>query len=215
MRRRASSGCNCMSKPQMRAAPEVGFIRPASILSVVVLPAAFGPSMAKNSPRGMVSEISLTAVMSPNFLTRLTSSIMRWPSRFGPFVECGDEVVGQLDAKDFTERAYVNDNGITQHVGFQTINGNRLAADLQAIAVRLPLQVLCEGGRLLLHERQIQRIEQAVAEAGAERAQQSAGAGQVGEGEVALADAFVVGDFDMDRLVGREGMNLHRRIVRG
>ena len=39
------------SNPQTRAQPAVGFIRPASILSVVVLPAAFGPSMAKNSPR--------------------------------------------------------------------------------------------------------------------------------------------------------------------
>src|SRR5580692_9939352 len=118
MCRRASSGCDCMSNPQTRALPEVGFMRPASILSVVVLPAAFGPSMAKNSPRGIVSEISLTAVMSPNFLTRLTSSIMRWPSRLGPFVERGSEVVRQLDAQDFTERADINDQGITQHVGF-------------------------------------------------------------------------------------------------
>src|ERR1017187_3337288 len=139
MRRRASSGCNCMSKPQTRVQPEVGRIRPASSLSVVVLPAAFGPSMAKNSPRGIVSETSLTAVMSPNFLTRLTSSIMRWPSRFGPFVQGGSEVVRQLDAQDFTERADINDHGITKHVGFQPVDGDRLAADLQAVAVRLPV----------------------------------------------------------------------------
>src|ERR1022692_3658306 len=119
MRRRASSGCNCMSKPQTRVQPEVGRIRPASSLSVVVLPAAFGPSMAKNSPRGIVSEMSLTAVRSPYFLTRLMSSIMRWASRFGPFVQRGGEVIGQLDAQDFAERAGIDDDGIVQQVGFQ------------------------------------------------------------------------------------------------
>src|SRR5450432_750126 len=115
MRRRASSGWVCMSKPQTRAQPEVGFIRPARIFNVVVLPAAFGPSMAKNCPRGMTSETSLTAVRSPNFLTRLTSSITNLVLRFPPGVERGGEAAGQLDAQDFAKRADVNDDSILQH----------------------------------------------------------------------------------------------------
>jgi hypothetical protein len=64
-----SSGCVCTSNPPTRALPEVGFIRPARIFKVVVLPAAFGPSTAKNSPGATVSVMSLTATRSPNFFT--------------------------------------------------------------------------------------------------------------------------------------------------
>src|SRR5277367_4271320 len=115
-----------MSKPQTRVQPEVGFIRPARIFSVVVLPAAFGPSMAKNCPRGIVSEMSLTAVRSPNFFTRLTSSITNLVLRFIPFVERGGDSAGQFDAQNFAERADINDNFILEHLCFETINGNRL-----------------------------------------------------------------------------------------
>src|SRR5476651_1261938 len=104
MRCRASSGWVCMSKPQTRVQPEVGFIKPARIFNVVVLPAAFGPSMAKNCPRGIVSETSLTALRSPNFFTRWMSSIMRLGSRFAPGVERGDDAAGQFHAHDFAER---------------------------------------------------------------------------------------------------------------
>src|SRR4051812_24472633 len=48
---------------------------------VVVLPAAFGPRTAKNSPRGMDRLRSLTATRSPNFLTTWLNSIMRGPQR--------------------------------------------------------------------------------------------------------------------------------------
>src|SRR5450432_4398412 len=114
MRRRASSGCVCMSKPQTRAQPEVGFIKPARIFSVVVLPAAFGPSIAKNSPRGIVSETSLTATRSPNFLVRWTSSITNLVLRFAPFVEFRGDAIRQFDAQDFAEGTDVNDDLILQ-----------------------------------------------------------------------------------------------------
>src|SRR5471030_1630024 len=105
MRRRASSGCVCMSKPQTRVQPEVGFINPARIFRVVVLPAAFGPSMAKNCPRGIVSVTLLTAVRSPNFFTRLMISITNLVLRFAPFVDRGGDAAGQFDAQNFAERA--------------------------------------------------------------------------------------------------------------
>src|SRR6185369_2150013 len=44
---------------------------------VVVLPAPFGPSMPTISPRSMVKETSSTARVSPNFLTRCFTSIIR------------------------------------------------------------------------------------------------------------------------------------------
>src|SRR5205809_417666 len=60
----------------MRAVPEVGLIKPAIILMVVVFPAAFGPRAAKNSPRGTTRSIPATAVRVPNFFTNLQSSII-------------------------------------------------------------------------------------------------------------------------------------------
>src|SRR5271170_6555452 len=153
-----------MSKPQTRAQPEVGFISPARIFSVVVLPAAFGPSMAKNSPRGMVSEMSLTAVRPPNFLTRLTSSIMRRSSGFVPDVEGGDETGGQFHAQDFAERAGVDYNRIIEHVGFHTINGHRLAANPQTVAAGFPDHRLGERHRFLRQDGQIHQAQKAAAE---------------------------------------------------
>src|ERR1700690_2417022 len=126
MRRRASSGCNCMSKPHTRAQPEVGFIRPARIFSVVVLPAAFGPSMAKNSPRGMVSVTSLTATRSPNCLTRLMSSIMACVSGTTQLVEHRGHAPRQFSAQNFAQRADVNDDRMTEHTRFQTVGRYRL-----------------------------------------------------------------------------------------
>jgi len=58
---RASSGWVCKSNPATRALPEVGFINPARIFKVVVLPAALGPSIAKNSPLGTLRLRSTTA----------------------------------------------------------------------------------------------------------------------------------------------------------
>ena len=63
--------------PATMTDPAVGLINPAIILIVVVLPAAFGPSTAKNSPFGTDKFIPLTAVKSPNFFTRSFNSIIR------------------------------------------------------------------------------------------------------------------------------------------
>src|ERR1035438_8069343 len=121
MCRRASSGCNCMSKPHTRAQPEVGFIRPARIFSVVVFPAAFGPSIAKNSPRGTVNVTSLTATRAPNFLTRWMSSIMASISRTAQLVEQRGHATRQFNAQNFAQGADVNDNRMVEHTRFQTV----------------------------------------------------------------------------------------------
>src|ERR1700722_12526394 len=146
MRRRASSGCTCISKPQTRVQPEVGFIKPARIFSVVVFPAAFGPSMAKNSPRGIVSVTSLTATRSPNFFTTLTNSITGLASRFAPFVERDGNSAGQFAAQNFAKRVDVDDDPVLQQLRFQTIDRNYLAANCQMVAARLPVKILRERG---------------------------------------------------------------------
>ena len=46
--------------------------------SVVVFPAPFGPRNPKNSPSGMTSERSSTAVKLPNFFVTCRSSIIVW-----------------------------------------------------------------------------------------------------------------------------------------
>ena len=74
-----SSGCACTSKPATRAVPEVGLSSPVRILIVVVLPAAFGPSTTKNSPRFTVRLRSFTATTSPKRFTMWISSIMACP----------------------------------------------------------------------------------------------------------------------------------------
>src|ERR1035437_8420191 len=140
MRRRASSGCNCMSKPHTRAQPEVGFIRPASIFSVVVFPAAFGPSIAKNSPRGAVSVTSLTATRSPNFLTRLMTSIMACVSRTAQLVEQRGHATRQFNAQNFAQGADVNDDRMVEHARFQTVGRHWLAAHPQPAWVGFPAE---------------------------------------------------------------------------
>ena len=53
------------SFPKTRIEPLVFLARPTIALIVVVLPAPFGPRKPKNSPAGMRSETSSTAVKSP------------------------------------------------------------------------------------------------------------------------------------------------------
>src|SRR5687767_12481089 len=111
MRRFTSSGCACTSKFATRAMPEVGFIRPVRILIVVVLPAAFGPSTTKNSPRLTVRLRSFTASTSPKRFTRWMSSIiaigLAEPSEG---VIHHHDVAWQLSAQDFAHGADVNRN---------------------------------------------------------------------------------------------------------
>src|SRR5215813_13444525 len=51
--------------------------RPAMLMSVVVLPQPEGPSRVRNLPRGMLNEISFTAISLPNNLTRPCTSTQR------------------------------------------------------------------------------------------------------------------------------------------
>src|SRR5262245_66639686 len=57
--------------------PLVGAIKPASIRSVVVLPAPFGPSSATISDRPTSKLTSLTAVRAPNRRVRWDAEITR------------------------------------------------------------------------------------------------------------------------------------------
>jgi hypothetical protein len=53
------------SYPATLASPAVGSTRPASIFSVVVFPAPFGPTMPKISPLSTANELPTTAGNSP------------------------------------------------------------------------------------------------------------------------------------------------------
>ena len=58
-RRTRSSGASAlMSLPSNRIEPDVGANRPLTRLKNVVLPAPFGPMIARNSPGSMVSDTS-------------------------------------------------------------------------------------------------------------------------------------------------------------
>src|SRR4051812_27944825 len=57
--------------PSTSTSPESGSRRPSKISTVVVLPAPFGPSMPKHSPRRTSRSRPATATVSPYRLTRL------------------------------------------------------------------------------------------------------------------------------------------------
>src|ERR1700690_15143 len=147
MRRRASSGCICTSKPQTRVQPEVGLMRPARIFSLVVFPAAVGPSMAKNSPRGTVRVMPLTATRPPNFLTRLTNSIMTSVSGTAELVQHGSGTSRQFNAQYLPQGADVNDHGTVKDARFQAIGRHRFAAHHQTVVMRLPVKIPGQRGR--------------------------------------------------------------------
>ena len=73
--RRGARGVNGI--PAMLARPPDGTIRPPSILSVVVLPAPFGPSRPKISPGSTRSDTPSTAIRSSKRRERSFASIMR------------------------------------------------------------------------------------------------------------------------------------------
>ena len=58
------------SAPFISMRPAVGFMKPAIMRSVVVLPQPEGPSRETNSPGWSVSETSCTAGVVPKFLPR-------------------------------------------------------------------------------------------------------------------------------------------------
>src|SRR5699024_5230996 len=59
------SACFLKLFPNIKASPLVGSVRQLNILIVVVFPAPFEPSIAKNSPCLILSERELTAVKFP------------------------------------------------------------------------------------------------------------------------------------------------------
>ena len=75
--------------------------------NVVVLPAPFGPSNPKISPRVTLNDVSSTAVKSPNFLTRfsttitglLSSPFVFRTSTFSPKSFCGLSAAIRRDIK--------------------------------------------------------------------------------------------------------------------
>src|SRR6266581_7167953 len=143
MRWRTSSGCCWTSKPQMRAAPELGFMRPVSTLMVVVLPAAFGPSSAKNSPLFTVRERSLTATSSPKRLTTWISSIIFERQEITEGVVHQDQLIGKFDLKNFADWADEH-HGLDaiKKPGLESIDAHPIAANPQLIVAGLPV----EGG---------------------------------------------------------------------
>ena len=62
--------------------------------------------------------------------------------------------------------------------------------------------------------KQIQLAQQTAAQIAGQRAQQGVGILQIGKGEFPFDDRAVAGDFQMNRLVGGDGMNFHRVGVR-
>src|SRR2546422_849353 len=109
------------------------------ILMVVVLPAAFGPRKAKNSPLRTVRLRSFTATKSPNFFTRWISSIMRPHAlHIQDGLVCQSDTVGQFDTQNFSHAADKNSDFIfVKHPRLQAINSHIGASDLQPVMKRL------------------------------------------------------------------------------
>jgi hypothetical protein len=77
MRLRICSSSFPTLKPQTVASPAVAEIRLASMRTVVVFPAPFGPSRPRTSALFTSSERPSTAVPSPNRFVSPTAEIMR------------------------------------------------------------------------------------------------------------------------------------------
>src|SRR5688572_30434923 len=120
--------------------PAVGLIRPATIFMVVVFPAALGPSTAKNSPRCTVRLTSSTATRSPNRLAMWMSSIMTGDySKVRQRVIGQDNLIGKFHPKDLAYRADEEHRFETiEQAGFETINANVVAPNLETIVVGFP-----------------------------------------------------------------------------
>src|SRR5438045_2577149 len=141
MRWRTSSGCCWTSKPQMRAAPELGFMRPVTIWMVVVLPAAFGPSSAKNSPLCTVRERSLTATSSRKRLTTGISSIIFEGQEITEGVVHQDQLIGKFNLENFADRADEH-HGLNaiKKPDLKSIDAHPIAADPKLVVARLPVE---------------------------------------------------------------------------
>src|SRR6202163_1923838 len=76
MRALASSGCATMSKPATTPRPAVGRIIPVRILTVVDLPAPFGPRNPRISPGSTRRSRSRSATLEPNSRDRCSVRTM-------------------------------------------------------------------------------------------------------------------------------------------
>src|SRR5688572_3756488 len=155
MRFRASSGCSCTSNPATEAMPEVGRIKPVRILIVVVFPAAFGPRIAKNSPRGTCKLTPFTATRSPKFFTRFDSSIMaQFILRRVEHVIDQLDLAGQFDTQNFPDSAHQHTNSVpVQQARFEPVNANAIASNAQPFVTRLPFQAERNGRTVRARER--------------------------------------------------------------
>ena len=72
----ATPSAGAIGSPSTSTRPDDGAMSPASMRSVVVLPAPFGPSSAKISPGGQLERHVLTATRSPNDLSGAALSTM-------------------------------------------------------------------------------------------------------------------------------------------
>src|SRR5712671_6736865 len=82
MRRRVSR--SPIGLPSSQASPELGFRRPSSSLTEVVLPAPFGPRNPNTSPRGTVIDSPASATVRPNFFDRFTVWMAGDPAAAAP-----------------------------------------------------------------------------------------------------------------------------------
>src|SRR3954451_10078714 len=85
-----------MSSSPSSTWPSVGFSRPATMRSVVVLPQPEGPSRAKNDPAGTVSVRSSTAVKTPNRLVTPTIRRSLGPAPTRPAASRTDDPLEQI-----------------------------------------------------------------------------------------------------------------------
>src|SRR5258707_10382724 len=76
MSRLAGIGSSTTSKPPTLTDPSEGRIKPVIMRMVVDLPAPLGPRKPSTSPRSTVKEMSSTARLAPNVLTRFSILIM-------------------------------------------------------------------------------------------------------------------------------------------
>src|SRR3954452_6896425 len=85
-----------MSSSPSRTRPSVGFSRPATMRSVVVLPQPDGPRRAKNEPAGTVRVRSSTAVKTPNRLVTPTIRRSLGPAASRPTGSRTDDRLEQI-----------------------------------------------------------------------------------------------------------------------
>jgi len=120
------------SQNRTRALPAVGFIKPASSFSVVVLPAAFAPAWRRIRPRYGQRHVVDRDEVAESFgeidefdhgLLHSSSVAVRPP--------------GSSTRKISPRVLTVNDHRLVQHARFQTVGRHRFTAQHQPFVVRL------------------------------------------------------------------------------